>query len=72
MRIKRCEIYNHVKSFEGKNCMDGFLNFIDSPIRELRVIKLPDDRIRLKYIDQHNNIQRVDIGPNEDEEIEFP
>jgi hypothetical protein len=72
MRIKRCEIYNHVKSFEGKNCMDGFLNFIDSPIRELRVIKLPDDRIRLKYIDQHNNIQRVDIGPNEDEEIDFP
>jgi hypothetical protein len=72
MRIKRCEIYNHVKGFEGKNCMDGFLNFIDSPIRELRVIKLPDDRIRLKYIDQHNNIQRVDIGPNEDEEIDFP
>jgi hypothetical protein len=72
MKIKRCEIYTHVKSYEGKTSMDGFLCFIDSPIRELRVIKLPEDRIRLKYIDQHNNIQRVDVGPEEDEEIEFP
>jgi hypothetical protein len=72
MRIKRCEIYAHVKSYEGKTCMDGFLGFIDSPVRELRIIKLPEDRIRLKYIDHQNNIQRVDVGPDEEEEIEFP
>ncbi len=52
--------------------MTGFLGFIDTPIRDLRVIKLPEGRIRLKYIDSNNNIQRVDVGPDEDEEIEFP
>ncbi|MDW5563737.1 MAG: hypothetical protein SA339_10970 [Methanomassiliicoccus sp.] len=72
MRIKRCEIFDHIKSYEGKTDMSGFLAFIDSPIRELRVIKIPNDRIRLKYIDQHNNIQRVDVGADEQEEIEFP
>jgi|ADurb_Met_01_Slu_FD_contig_31_603804_length_732_multi_15_in_0_out_0_1 hypothetical protein len=72
MRIKRSEIYSHVKSYENRTDMTGFLEFIDSPIRELRVIKLPEDRIRLKYIDQHNNIQRVDVGADESEEIEFP
>jgi len=72
MKIKRSEIYAHVKSYEGKTDMNGFLDFIDTPIRELRVIKLPDDRIRLRYIDQHNNIQRVDVGADEGEEIEFP
>jgi hypothetical protein len=72
MKIKRCDIYAHVKSYEGRTDMDGFLGFIDSPIRDLRVIKLPEGRIRLKYIDSNNNIQRVDVGPDEDEEIEFP
>lgn len=72
MKIKRCDIYAHVKSFESKTDMTGFLNFIDSPMRDLRVIKLPEDRIRLKYIDQNNNIHRVDVGPNEEEEIDFP
>ncbi len=72
MKIKRSEIYAHVKSYEGRQDMTGFLGFIDSPIRDLRVIKLPNDRIRLKYIDQHNNIQRVDVGADEQEEIEFP
>jgi hypothetical protein len=72
MKIKRGDIYAHVKGYEGKTCMDGFLGFIDSPVRELRVIKLPENRIRLKYIDQHNNIQRIDVGPEEEEEIEFP
>lgn len=72
MKIKRCDIYAHVKSFECKTDMTGFLNFIDSPMRDLRVIKLPEDRIRLKYIDQNNNIHRVDVGPNEEEEIDFP
>jgi hypothetical protein len=72
MRIKRSEIYSHVKSYEQRSDMTGFLCFIDSPIRELRVIKLPHDRIRLRYIDQHNNIQRVDVGAEENEEIDFP
>jgi hypothetical protein len=72
MKIKRSEIFSHIKSYEGKTDMNGFLSFIDSPIRELRVIKLPNDRIRLRYIDQHNNIQRVDVGAGENEEIEFP
>ena len=72
MKIKRSEIYAHVKSYECRQDMTGFLGFIDSPIRDLRVIKLPNDRIRLKYIDQHNNIQRVDVGADEQEEIEFP
>lgn len=52
--------------------MTGFLKFIDTPVRDLRVIRLPEDRIRLKYIDHHNNIQRVDVGPDEEEEIDFP
>jgi hypothetical protein len=72
MKIKRCEIFGHIKSYEGKTDMTGFLDFIDSPVRDLRVIKLPNDRIRLKYIDQHNNIQRVDVGADEQEEIDFP
>ncbi|MBI0584002.1 MAG: hypothetical protein ISF22_07220 [Methanomassiliicoccus sp.] len=72
MKIKRSEIYAHVKSYEGTTCMDGFLGFIDSPVRDLRVIRMPNQRIRLKYIDQHNNIQRVDVGADEDEVIEFP
>jgi hypothetical protein len=72
MKIKRSEIYDHIKSYEGKADLNGFLGFIDSPIRELRVIKLPDDRIRLRYIDQQDNIQRVDVGADEEEEIEFP
>jgi len=72
MRIRRCEIFDHVRSYERKSDMTGFLGFIDSPIRELRVIKLPDDRIRLRYIDQHNNIKRVDVGADDEEEIEFP
>lgn len=72
MKIKRSEIYVHVKSYEGRQDMTGFLGFIDSPIRDLRVIRLPNNRIRLKYIDQHNNIQRVDVGADEQEEIEFP
>ena len=72
MKIKRSEIYAHVKSYEGRKDMTGFLGFIDSPVRDLRVIKLPHDRIRLRYIDQHNNIQRVDVGADEQEEIEFP
>jgi len=72
MRIKRSEIYSHVKSYEGRTDMNGFLGFIDSPIRELRVIKLPNSRIRLRYIDQHNNIQRIDVGAEENEEIDFP
>lgn len=72
MKIKRSEIYAHVKSYEGRTDMTGFLGFIDSPIRDLRVIKLPDDRLRLRYIDQHNNIQRVDVGADEQDEINFP
>jgi hypothetical protein len=72
MKIKRSELYAHVKSFEGKNCLDGFLNFIDSPVRDLRVIKMPEGRIRLKYIDCENNIHRIDVGPNEEEVIDFP
>ncbi len=72
MKIKRCDIYAHVKSYEGKTDMTGFLGFIDSPVRDLRVIKLPEGRIRLKYIDSNDNIQRVDVGPDEMEEIEFP
>lgn len=72
MMIKKCDLYAHVKSFEGKEDLSGFLEFIDRPIRELRVIKIPNDRVRLKYIDDENNIQRVDVGPNEQEEIEFP
>ncbi len=72
MKIKRSELYAHVKSFEGKNSMEGFLGFIDSPVRDLRVIRMPEGRIRLKYIDCENNIHRVDIGPDEDEVIDFP
>lgn len=72
MKIRRCDIYAHIKSFEGKTDMTGFLKFIDTPVRDLRVIRLPEDRIRLKYIDHHNNIQRVDVGPDEEEEIDFP
>ncbi|NLK26211.1 MAG: hypothetical protein GX307_06530 [Euryarchaeota archaeon] len=72
MRIRRCQIYEHIKSYEKTDNFDGFLEFIDSPIREVRVIKLPEGRIRLKYIDCNNNIQRVDVGPDEEEEIEFP
>jgi hypothetical protein len=72
MKIKRCELYAHVKSFEGKNSIEGFLNFIDSPVRDLRVIKMPEGRIRLKYIDCEDNIHRIDVGPNEEEVIDFP
>lgn len=70
MKIRRSELYNHIKSYETKDNFDGFLSFIDAPIREVRVIRLPEGRIRLKYIDQENNIQRVDVGPGEEEEIE--
>jgi hypothetical protein len=72
MKIKRSELYAHVKSFEGKNSMEGFLNFIDTPVRDLRVIKMPEGRIRLKYIDCEDNIHRVDVGPDDDEVIDFP
>jgi hypothetical protein len=72
MKIKRCELFTHLKSFESKDDFEGFLGFIDAPIREVRVIKMPEGRLRLRYIDQHNNIQRVDVGPNEEDEIEFP
>jgi len=72
MKIRRCQIYDHIKSYEGKDCYDGFLEFIDAPIRDVRVIKLPHGRIRLRYIDCENNIHRVDVGPGEEEEIDFP
>ncbi len=72
MRIRRCDLFDHVKSYETKDNFDGFLEFIDAPIREVRCIRLPEGRIRLKYIDQDNNIQRVDVGPGEEEEIDFP
>ena len=72
MRITRNKLYEHVKSYESATDFTGFLGFIDSPIRDLRVIKLPEGRIRLRYIDQNSNIQRVDVGPGEEEEIEFP
>jgi hypothetical protein len=72
MKIKRSEIYDHIKSFECKDSTDGFLGFIDTPIREVRVIKMPGGRIRLKYIDACNNIQRVDVGPDDQEIIDFP
>jgi len=72
MKIRRSQIYDHIKSYEGKDNFDGFLEFIDAPIRDVRVIKLPHNRIRLKYIDCCSNIQRVDVGPGEEEEIDFP
>ncbi|HOB37538.1 MAG TPA: hypothetical protein PKX52_06815 [Methanomassiliicoccaceae archaeon] len=72
MKIRRSELYEHIKSYEGKDNCDGFLGFIDSPIRNVRVIRLPEGRLRLKYIDKDNNIQRVDVGPGEEEEIDFP
>ena len=72
MKITRSALYEHVKSYEGKDNFEGFLGFIDHPIRDLRVIKMPEGRIRLKYIDHCNNIQRVDVGPGENEEIDFP
>lgn len=72
MKITKSTLYEHVKSYEGKDNFDGFLAFIDSPIRDLRIIKMPQGRIRLKYIDQHNNIHREDVGPGENEEIDFP
>lgn len=72
MRIRRCQIYDHVKSYENRDSFEGFLEFIDAPIRDVRVIRLPQGRIRLKYTDCCNNIQRVDVGPGEEEEIDFP
>ncbi|WP_019176971.1 hypothetical protein [Methanomassiliicoccus luminyensis] len=72
MKITRSALFEHVKSYEGKDNFEGFLGFIDSPIRDLRVIKMPQGRVRLKYIDQHDNIHRVDVGPGEEEEISFP
>lgn len=33
MMIKKCDLYAHVKSFEGKEDLSGFLEFIDRPIR---------------------------------------
>ena len=72
MKITRNDLYEHVKKYECATDFTGFLGFIDSPIREVSVIKMPKGRIRLKYIDVHNNIHRVDGGPGETEEIEFP
>jgi len=72
MRITRNDLFQHVKKYESTDDFTGFLGFIDRPIRELRVKKIPNGRIRLHYIDDQNNIQRVDVGPGEDEEIEFP
>ena len=72
MKITRNDLYEHVKKYESATYFTGFLGFIDSPIREVSVIKMPKGRIRLKYIDVHNNIHRVDVGPGETEEIEFP
>lgn len=72
MKITRSALYEHVKSYECKENFEGFLGFIDSPIRDLRIIKMPRGRIRLKYIDCNNNIHRVDVGPGEEEEIDFP
>lgn len=72
MKIKRCELYNHVKSYEGKTDLTGFLGFIDSPIRELRVKPICKDKIRLHYIDANNNIQRVDVTPDDESEVDFP
>lgn len=72
MKIQRSKLYEHIKSYEGKDNFDGFLEFIDSPIRDVRIIKMPQGRIRLRYIDRCDNIQRVDVGPGEDDTIEFP
>ncbi len=72
MRIKRCELYKHVRSYEGKDDLSGFLAFIDSPIRELRVKPISKGKIRLHYIDAHNNIQRVDVTEDDETEIDFP
>jgi hypothetical protein len=33
---------------------------------------MPEGRIRLKYIDCEDNIHRVDVGPDDDEVIDFP
>lgn len=72
MKIRRCDLYDHIKSYETKGDFEGFLGFIDAPIRDVRVIKMPEGRIRLRYIDPDSNIQRVDVGPGEEEEIDFP
>ncbi len=72
MKITRHDLYEHVKSYECATDFTGFLGFIDSPIREVSIIKMPKGRIRIKYIDVQNNIHRVDVGPGEFEEIDFP
>lgn len=72
MKITRHDLYEHVKSYECATDFTGFLGFIDSPIREVSIIKMPKGRIRIKYIDFQNNIHRVDVGPGELEEIDFP
>ena len=30
MKIRRSELYEHIKSYEGKDNCDGFLGFIDA------------------------------------------
>ncbi len=72
MKIRRSQLYDHIKSYECRNDFDGFLGFIDTPIRDVRIIRLPEGRIRVRYLDQCSNIQRVDVGPGEEEEIDFP
>jgi hypothetical protein len=72
MKIRRSQLYEHIKSYECKGDFDGFLGFIDAPIRDVRIIRLPEGRIRVRYLDQCSNIQRVDVGPGEEEEIDFP
>ena len=72
MKITRHDLYEHVKSYECATDFTGFLGFIDTPIREVSIIKMPKGRIRLKHIDVQNNIHRVDVGPGELEEIDFP
>ena len=72
MKITRHDLYEHVKSYECATDFTGFLGFIDTPIREVSIIKMPKGRIRLKYIDVQNNIHRVDVGLENLKKLIFP